>query len=120
MGESDPNLHRCKPLTGQLDACDPGRHFTTDVVERAIQYPLLRYACLAVSACHLSRTKHTIPPDIAHEYHERCVSIILPILDKPEFEIGIEILLASTVILRFFEQISCARYHHRYLLAAIF
>jgi hypothetical protein len=33
---------------------------------------------------------------------------MLPVLDKPEFEIGIEILLSSTVILRFFESISCA------------
>jgi hypothetical protein len=32
---------------------------------------------------------------------------MLPVLDKPEFEIGIDILLSSTVILRFFEQISC-------------
>lgn len=32
---------------------------------------------------------------------------MLPVLDKPEFDIGIDILLSSTVILRFFEQISC-------------
>jgi hypothetical protein len=33
---------------------------------------------------------------------------MLPVLDKPEFMIGIDILLSSTVILRFFESISCA------------
>lgn len=32
---------------------------------------------------------------------------MLPVLDKPESDIGIDILLSSTVILRFFEQISC-------------
>lgn len=32
---------------------------------------------------------------------------MLPLLDKPAYEIGIDILLSSTVILRFFEQISC-------------
>lgn len=44
--------------------------------------------------------------EVAHVYHERCITIMLPILDKPESEIGIDILLPSTVILRFFESIS--------------
>lgn len=95
-------------LTTQLDAFNPERHFSTDVIERATQSPLLLYACLAVSACHLSRTTNSIAGDVAHVYHERCISIMLPVLDKPEFEIGIDILLSSTVILRFFESISCA------------
>lgn len=93
----------------QLDAGDPERHFCADVAGRASSSPLLLYACLAVSACHLSRTSRTISPEVADSYHERCVSIMLPVLDKPEFEIGIDILLSSTVILRFFEQISCAQ-----------
>lgn len=91
----------------QLDAGDPERHFCADVAGQASSSPLLLYACLAVSACHLSRTTNTIPPDVADSYHERCVSIMLPVLDRPEFDIGIDILLSSTVILRFFEQISC-------------
>ncbi|KAJ5121048.1 uncharacterized protein N7515_009009 [Penicillium bovifimosum] len=98
--------HFQKYLAPWLDACDPNRHFSTYVVERATRSPLLLYACLAVSACHLSRTTNTISIEVAHAYHERCISIMLPVLDKPEFEIGIEILLSSTVILRFFESIS--------------
>ncbi|KAJ5782059.1 hypothetical protein N7457_003833 [Penicillium paradoxum] len=98
--------HFQKYLAPWLDACDPGRHFSTNVIERAIQSPLLLYACLAVSACHLSRTTNTISGEVAHGYHERCISIMLPVLDKPEFEIGLDILLSSTVILRFFESIS--------------
>ena len=31
---------------------------------------------------------------------------MLPVLDKPDFDLGIDILLSSTVILRFFESIS--------------
>jgi hypothetical protein len=93
----------------QLDACDPGRHFSTDAVQRATHSPLLLYACLAVSACHLSRTTNSISPDVAHAYHDRCISIMLPVLDKPESDIGIDILLPSTVILRFFESISSTR-----------
>ena len=94
-------------MTNQLDAGDPERHFSAVVPPRASQSPLLLYACLAVAACHLSRTANTILPDVADSYHERCVAIMLPVLDKPENEIGIDILLSSTVILRFFEQISC-------------
>ncbi|KAF7715907.1 Fungal Zn(2)-Cys(6) binuclear cluster domain-containing protein [Penicillium ucsense] len=90
-----------------LDAGDPERHFCADAVGRASESPLLLYACLAVSACHLSRTTHSIAPDVADSYHERCVSIMLPVLDNSNYEISIDILLSSTVILRFFEQISC-------------
>ncbi|CAG8910202.1 unnamed protein product [Penicillium egyptiacum] len=98
--------HFQKYLAPWLDAFNPERHFATDVIERATQSPLLLYACLAVSACHLSRTTNSIAGDVAHAYHERCISIMLPVLDQPEFLIGIDILLSSTVILRFFESIS--------------
>ncbi|KAJ5853210.1 hypothetical protein N7534_005753 [Penicillium rubens] len=98
--------HFQKYLAPWLDAFNPERHFSTDVIERATQSPLLLYACLAVSACHLSRTTNSIACEVAHAYHERCISIMLPVLDKPEFMIGIDILLSSTVILRFFESIS--------------
>ncbi|KAJ5580274.1 uncharacterized protein N7459_006259 [Penicillium hispanicum] len=98
--------HFQRHLAPWLDAGDPEWHFSADVARRASQSPLLLYACLAVSACHLSRTTNTIPPNVADSYHERCVSIMLPVLEKPEFEIAIDILLSSTVILRFFEQIS--------------
>lgn len=83
-------------------------HFSLDVVEQAPSCPLLLYACLAIAARHLSHTKHLIPPNTADEYHERCIAILLPTLENRDFSIGIEVLLASTVILRFFEQISCA------------
>lgn len=78
-----------------------------DVVERAPTNPLLLYACLAIAARHLSHTNHNIPPNTADGYHERCIGILLPVLENKEIEISIDILLASTVILRFFEQISC-------------
>jgi hypothetical protein len=83
-------------------------HFSVDVVERAPSCPLLLYACLAIAARHLSHTKNSVPPNIADEYHERCIAILLPALENRNFGISIEVVLASTVILRFFEQISCA------------
>jgi hypothetical protein len=77
------------------------------VVERAPSYPLLLYACLATAARHLSHTTNLVPPNTADEYHEKCIAILLPGLGNWESKIGLEILLASTVILRFFEQLSC-------------
>ncbi|XHG09024.1 hypothetical protein AWENTII_012105 [Aspergillus wentii] len=98
--------HFRKNLGAWLDVCDPDRRFAADVVERAPSCPLLLYACLAISARHLSHTTKSVPPNTADEYHERCIGILLPVLDNTDFKISIDILLASTVILRFFEQIS--------------
>jgi hypothetical protein len=94
-------------LTDQLDAGDPRRHFVAEIADRASQSPLLLNACLAVSAMHLSQTTKAISPEIAESYHERCILIMLPSLNKSELKISIDILLSTTVILRFFEQISC-------------
>lgn len=88
-----------------------------DVVERALSYPLLLYACLATAARHLSQTTNLIPPNTADEYHEKCIAILLPGLGNWESRIGLDILLASTVILRFFEQISCMSNRHSLLLS---
>lgn len=77
------------------------------MVDRAPLCALLLYACLAISARHLCHTTKSVPPHVADEYHERCIAILLPVLENKDYNISIEILLASTVILRFFEQISC-------------
>ncbi|KAA8645357.1 uncharacterized protein ATNIH1004_006776 [Aspergillus tanneri] len=98
--------HFRNTLGSWMDVCDHEKHFSTDVVERAPSCPLLLYACLAIAARHLSHTTNTVPSSTADGYHERCIAILLPVLENSEFKIGIEILLASTVILRFFEQIS--------------
>lgn len=93
-------------LISQLDVYNSDTHFSVDVVERAPSCPLLLYACLAISARHLSHTTGTVRPQVADGYHERCIEILLPVLEN-RGEISIDILLAATVILRFFEQISC-------------
>ncbi|KAL4975955.1 hypothetical protein BDW66DRAFT_61620 [Aspergillus desertorum] len=98
--------HFQRTLGPWLDSCDHKRQFSIDVVERAPSYPLLLYACLATAARHLSQTTNLVPPNTADEYHEKCIAILLPGLANWESGIGLDILLASTVILRFFEQIS--------------
>ncbi|KAL4994720.1 hypothetical protein BDV10DRAFT_145540 [Aspergillus recurvatus] len=98
--------HFQRTLGPWLDSCDHERLFSMDVVERAPSYPLLLYACLATAARHLSQTTNFVPPNTADEYHEKCIAILLPGLANWELGIGLDVLLASTVILRFFEQIS--------------
>ncbi|KAL5334865.1 hypothetical protein BJX70DRAFT_376905 [Aspergillus crustosus] len=98
--------HFQRTLGPWLDSCDHERQFAMDVVERAPLYPLLLYACLATAARHLSQTTNLVPSNTADEYHEKCIAILLPGLGNWESRVGLDILLASTVILRFFEQIS--------------
>lgn len=90
-----------------MDVCDHERHFSVDAVERAPSSSLLLYACLATAARHLSQTNNSVPPNAADQYHEQCIAILLPVVENTDFKINIEILLASTVILRCFEQLSC-------------
>ncbi|RAL11918.1 Zn(II)2Cys6 transcription factor [Aspergillus homomorphus CBS 101889] len=98
--------HFRKTLGPWLDVCDSQSHFSVDVAERAPAHPLLLYACLAISARHLSYTNNTVPPETADGYHERCIEILKTVLENRDYGISIDILLTSTVILRFFEQIS--------------
>lgn len=77
------------------------------VVELAPSCPLLLYACLALSARHLYNTTKSVPLEVAEDYHGRCITILLPILAKEEFRTSLDTLLAATVILRLFEQMSC-------------
>lgn len=91
----------------QLDVCDNERHFATDVVSRASSSSLLLYACLSISALHLARTARTFTEELAESYHERCVAILIPMLNPLDHRQDLDILLASTVILRLFEQMCC-------------
>ncbi|KAF7592130.1 hypothetical protein BBP40_000678 [Aspergillus hancockii] len=98
--------HFRRTIGAWLDVCDHEMHFSVDAVERAPSCSLLLYACLATAARHLSHTNNSVPPTTADQYHEQCIAILLPVVESSDFNIRIEILLASTVILRFFEQIS--------------
>ncbi|OIW30422.1 hypothetical protein CONLIGDRAFT_713069 [Coniochaeta ligniaria NRRL 30616] len=92
-----------------FDVCDNERHFATDVVSRASSSSLLLYACLSVSALHLALTAHTFTEQLAESYHERCVAVLIPMLDHLDHRQDLDILLASTVLLRLFEQMCCEK-----------
>jgi hypothetical protein len=107
-------LHLLTPHL-QLDGGEHGGHFTVTVVELATSCQLLLYACLALSARHLSNTTTSMPAEVAEDYHGRCISILLPTLANEEFRTNLDTLLAATVILRLFEQISCTCHPLLYL-----
>ncbi|KAK8203410.1 hypothetical protein M8818_005301 [Zalaria obscura] len=88
-----------------LDVCDPLHHFGRTVPELAIGSPLLLNAILAVGGHHLARTSD-YDPSVAETYHERCVQLLISLLDSPT-TISNEV-VAATVLLRNYEQMSSA------------
>ncbi|KAK5305197.1 hypothetical protein LTR99_002739 [Exophiala xenobiotica] len=96
--------HYLVALGPSLDVCDPGRHFSTLVPELATTSDLLLHAISAVSAHHLSRTAD-YDPTVAEQHHERCVELLIPILDD---SFAPDEVVAATVLLRFYEQMSSA------------
>ncbi|KAK5222239.1 hypothetical protein LTR72_006496 [Exophiala xenobiotica] len=96
--------HYLVALGPSLDVCDPGRHFSIIVPELATTSDLLLHAISAVSAHHLSRTAD-YDPTVAEQHHERCVELLIPILDD---SFAPDEVVAATVLLRFYEQMSSA------------
>lgn len=65
---------------------------------------MLLYSILALSAIHMNRVGD-YDVNEAEQYHEKCVELLLPMLnDKRVITDGA--VLASSVLLRFYEEIS--------------
>lgn len=88
-----------------LDICDPQRHFSTVVPDLATRSPVLLNAALAASSHHLSRVTD-YNPLVADMYHERCVELLIPMLG--ELSSLPDEVIAATVLLRLYEQMSSA------------
>jgi len=104
----DPNeagllRHFVNHLAISFDLTDPSCHFRNIVPQRALTDPILLNAILAASARHISRVSGG-DPYIADKYHQRCIQHLIPMLSD-EAAVLDENLLASTVILRFLEEI---------------
>lgn len=120
--------HYIRSRSPLLDICDPNRHFGRTVPELATRSPLLLAAVLAVSAQHLASTRGwegEWNESVAEGYHERCVELLIPLLDElcvdsspsglsggldgigggGEVGLGDEI-VAATVLLRNYEQMA--------------
>ncbi|TVY68577.1 hypothetical protein Focb16_v002567 [Fusarium oxysporum f. sp. cubense] len=84
--------------------------FTNEALRRAPRCPLLLYSLLAVSSSH--KSWFLDDPDIAQdyarygeEYHEKCISLLLPMLNDSE-SITDGAFLACSTILRWYEELS--------------
>lgn len=87
-----------------MDSQDADRHFTLDVLQRAQRAPVLLNAILAVASLHQSRL-YGSSIAIPEQYHEACVKLILGMLHHADRPVD-ELLLATTVILRVYEQMN--------------
>ncbi|KAI4852682.1 hypothetical protein E4T44_01332 [Aureobasidium sp. EXF-8845] len=95
--------HFANHLAISFDLTDSSCHFRNVVPQRAMNDPILMNAILAASARHLSRISGG-DPYIADKYHQKCIQHLIPMLND-EAAVLDENLLASTVILRFLEEI---------------
>ncbi|PWY94045.1 hypothetical protein BO94DRAFT_317753 [Aspergillus sclerotioniger CBS 115572] len=91
-------------LSPWFDYCDPQQHFRTYIGNKAATDITLLYAVLAVSARHQSSSLHR-HNRIADEYQKRCLRSLIAALDDPERTLN-DTILASAVILRFFEEMT--------------
>nr|KAK5449989.1 hypothetical protein LTR18_000003 [Exophiala xenobiotica] len=60
----------------------------------------------------LANTTETFSPETADYYHGRCIEILIPLLSDPDLHQEMDVILASIVILRLEEQISCVKHEH--------
>ncbi|KAJ9268289.1 transcriptional regulator family: Fungal Specific TF [Paecilomyces variotii] len=107
-------------LARWFDLCDPERHFTRAVPQKACTCPPLLNAILSASARHLCTlpkhcraavmVKYSLPrimrfgEETALYYHSKCISQMRSLSHDPDALMD-ENLLAAVVILRFYEEI---------------
>ncbi|KHN98996.1 uncharacterized protein MAM_03458 [Metarhizium album ARSEF 1941] len=87
-----------------LDSQDDGRHFTIHVPQLALNTPILLNAIFAVTSLHQSRLLGS-SPSVAEQYHGKCVKLLLHMLEHEHAPMD-DVLLATTVILRVYEQMN--------------
>ncbi|KAI9689580.1 MAG: hypothetical protein M1822_010232 [Bathelium mastoideum] len=97
-------LYFTNHLSTWLDVCDSGRHFGTEIPRRAMHSPLLLQAIFAWASLHMFSMK-CIAEDVASEYYDKALQLLIPILNEPRFALTDEV-LATIVILRSYEEYS--------------
>lgn len=95
--------HFVENLAASFDLTDSVCHFRNVVPQRVAGCPPLLNAMLAAAARHLSRISD-LDVYIADRYHNECLKYLIPMLDDDSAVLD-ENLLASTVILRYLEEI---------------
>ncbi|KAH8424947.1 uncharacterized protein LDX57_002693 [Aspergillus melleus] len=93
-------IHKIAPWA---DICDLRSHFTTEVPRRALQFPMVLKAVLALSA-RLDAIMSDTSDWEASEYHGQCLELLIDALAQPE-ETYDDNLLITVVILRIYEEL---------------
>ncbi|KAK1147816.1 hypothetical protein N8T08_000329 [Aspergillus melleus] len=93
-------IHKIAPWA---DICDLRSHFTTEVPRRALQFPMVLKAVLALSA-RLDAIMSDASDWEASEYHGQCLELLIDALAQPE-ETYDDNLLITVVILRIYEEL---------------
>ncbi|RAL13250.1 uncharacterized protein BO97DRAFT_469953 [Aspergillus homomorphus CBS 101889] len=97
----------CSPLPFlEADVCDLRSHFATEVPRRALLYPMVLKAVLALAARHDAMMNGTSDWE-ASEYHGQCLELLIAALALPE-ETYDDNLLITVVILRIYEELEFA------------
>ncbi|KAK0621080.1 hypothetical protein DIS24_g11473 [Lasiodiplodia hormozganensis] len=94
--------HFVKHLGAWVDCCDEKFHFSIEVPQRALNYPVIANAILALASRHLARVTQ-VEDFRSAEYMSECLRILIPVLDDPLGALD-ENLLAAIVILRLYEE----------------
>lgn len=94
--------HFVRNLGAWVDCCDEKFHFATEVPQRALNYPVIANAILALASRHLARVSGAEDFKSA-EYMSECLQMMIPVLDDPLGALD-ENLLAAIVILRLYEE----------------
>ncbi|PYI29533.1 hypothetical protein BP00DRAFT_437610 [Aspergillus indologenus CBS 114.80] len=93
-------------LAPWADICDLRSHFGTEVPRRALRYPMVLKAVLALAARHDAIVKGASDWE-ASEYHGQCLELLIAALALPE-ETYDDNLLFTVVILRMYEELELA------------
>lgn len=112
--------HFIEDMASWFDVADPSRHFTLVVPQRARRCPPLLNAVFTASARHLARMGRyktadgtikyagtrlpNLTSNSAIEYHNAVLAYLIQLSTDP-VEVGNEDLLASAVVLRFYEEL---------------
>ncbi|KAK8170212.1 hypothetical protein IWX90DRAFT_502455 [Phyllosticta citrichinensis] len=89
-------------LGPHVDCCDEAGHFGTEVPRRAMSYPVIANAILALASRVLNGAHGTEDLQSA-SYMSECLRILIPVLEDPLAALD-ENLLTAIVILRLYEE----------------
>ena len=93
-------------LSNKFDVGDSKRHFGKIATCMAASSPLLLSVILAIAALHHSRYSGQSDLYTAMTYHDRCLGMIVPLLNDSE-RFDDDAVLITTIILHLYDGLEC-------------